>query len=165
MADLLTVEVTGEEKLERGLRALEGDLKTAIRTAAPALRDEVLLMVRDKYRRKDGWPKRKQSTIDRYAAMNRRGFRVLNEDLRRTDALYQSETTHGGPHSIYRVEDDSLTMGTDLKYAAILQARGWKQYDPEDSHVRRFLAVLKRAQKERIEDRGFEYRDGGEIPF
>lgn len=167
----LSVGVEGEEKLERALTGVMGDLKTPIRDVERPLSDEVLLMVRDQFRshgargRSGAWPANKASTIAGYTAQNRRGFSVLNEPMRRTGALYAAVTTRGAPHGIFEVTDDSMTHGTDLIYAGVHQRKRRKVYDPTDEDARKFLAVIRRGLGQKFKDRGFDYVDRGEIPF
>lgn len=172
MADFITVGVEGEEKLERALTGYARDLEAPIRPVARPLSDEVYLMVRAQYasRGRRGptgreWT-RKQSTIDAYTAMNRKGFSVINEEMRLSDTLFISESTRGAPHGIYDVQDSELTMGTDLIYGRIWQDRGQKQYDPTEGDVRNFRKVIQGGLLRKAVDRGFDYQaDSGEIPF
>jgi hypothetical protein len=168
----VSIEITGQERLDRAFKGMADDLSAPIRPVARPLSDVVLLMVRGQYSsngrrgpRGKAWS-RKQSTIDRYTAMNRRGFSVVNQNMRRTDALYISESTRGGPGGIYEVEDDSLTMGTSLRYGKILQDRGQTQYDPTEADIRDMLRVIRNHQGKQAADRGFDYQERETaIPF
>lgn len=168
----LSVGIEGEERLQRALKGTADDLSAPIPPVARPLSDVVLLMVRAQYNSRGrrgptgrAWT-RKQSTIDRYSAMNKRGFKVINQEMRRTDVLYISESTRGGPHGVYIVEDDQLVMGTDLFYGKIQQDKGQEQYDPTEQDLKDMLRVIRNYQGKQAADRGFDFEDrGAGIPF
>jgi hypothetical protein len=167
MPDFISIEVLGQERLTTALSGVARDVED-LRPSFLAVSDEVYSIIRTQYatRGHGRWPANKTSTIERYAAMNRRGFSVINEPMRRTDALFISETTRGGPHGIYIEEPQSLTMGTDLSYGAIHQARDRKQYDFSDDDVERLAKIIQRGLVTKIADRGFDAKpDAGAIPF
>lgn len=157
--------------MERDIGALRRHFDAPIRPVAGQVEEVIFSAVRAQYAsggtrgpNSQRWA-RKDSTVERYAAMNRRGFRVLNEPMRRTDALYISETTRGGPHSVSVTEDDFMARGTDLPYGLIQQRRGRLQYDLTDDDVRRIVSVVKRGLVKDV-DRFFDYReDFGEAAF
>jgi phage gpG-like protein len=168
----ISIGVEGEEKLDRALRGVAADTSD-LRPSWRPVSDEIYSIVRKQFASKRGWKPRAQSTIDRYTAMNRRGFSVINETLRRTDAMFKAVSTRGASHGIYIEESDSLTVGTDLPYAGIHQSGGSKIpqrkiYDLDDSDVTRLIRILRRGLTEKIADRGFdisEAADTGAIPF
>lgn len=167
---ILGIEVTGLDRMEHDTRVLVRNLSAPIRPAASQLEEETYIEVRAQYAsagakgRHGAWPKNKPETVDRYAAMNKRGFKVLNQPMRRTDALFISETTRGGPHSIRVVEDDALTLGTDLAYGALHQKKGRMQYDPTDEGIRRRLSIIKRGVVKEV-NQFFDYVETGEFAF
>lgn len=171
MADNFSITVD-DVKFQRAIRGTVKALDAVIRPVDRPLSDEVYGFVRAQYSSRGSrgptgkaWT-RKQSTIDRYSAMNKRGFSVINEPMRRTDALYVSEVTRGAPHGVYEVEDNELTLGTSLSYGLIQQRRGQMQYDPTEADVTRLMRIIKRGAGEKIQDAGFDYVDhGGAIPF
>lgn len=146
----ITVEISGTENLRRDAALLAARMNSPVRAVARQLGEVTLSAVRSQYasagrRGPKGRPwTRKQSTIDRYTAMNRRGFAVINEPMRRTDALFKSESTFGAPHAIFEVTDDAVVMGTDLVYGSVWQARGQTQYDPTLEDVARYASIIKR---------------------
>ena len=172
----ISVEVQGEERFDGALRGVAADLSD-LRPAWRAVSDEIYTITRQQFsthgaRGEAGkWKERADSTVARYTAVNRRGFSVLNETLRRTDALFKALTTRGAPHGIYDETPDSLTVGTDLPYAQIHQRGGSripqrKLYDPTERDAARLVSVLKRALAGKVKDRGFDYTDdGGEAAF
>jgi hypothetical protein len=171
MPETVSIEIEGIPRLDLALKGVLADLAD-LRSAWRPVSDEVYSIVRSQYSTRGArgpggaWPANKESTVARYTAMNRRGFSVINEPMRRTDTLFISETTRGGPHGIYEEAPDSLTMGTDLEYGAIWQARNRRQYDFTEDDGLRLLRILKRGLKGKVIDRGFDYVEGGqEIPF
>jgi hypothetical protein len=167
----ISVEVQGEERMERDIRGFNRNLDMPVRPVARELGEVTASAVRAQYassgrRGPKGRPwSRKQETVERYTAMNRRGFRVLNEPMRRTDALYQSEATLGGPHSVFEVDDNALTMGTTLKYGLIQQRRGQTQYDPTDEDLRRYGSIIRRGLVKGVNE-FFDYKpDFAEAAF
>lgn len=155
----------------RDIGILTRNFAAPIRRVAEQVREVVILAVRGQYntqgRRGPHGPGKpnKPETVARYAAINRRGFKVLNQWLRRTDALFQSEATRGAPHGIYEVDDDSMTMGTDLIYGRIQQDRGNYQYDLTDVDFRRIASIVKRGILKDV-DNFFDYQpDFAEAAF
>jgi|ERR1051325_2540559 hypothetical protein len=163
MAEFISIQVEGEERLDKALRGFSGDIDRSIGDVARPLSDVVYSMVRAQYashgrRGPTGKPwTRKQSTIDRYTAMNRRGFSVINEPGRRTDTAFIAQSTRGGPHGIYDVQPNSLTVGDDLGYTRIRQDQGFKAYDPTSSDIKEFARVIVGGLRGKIIDRGFDY--------
>lgn len=171
MADSLSIGVIGDKEfstaLERGVRYAEAP----IRPVAPGIQQIVVLAVRGQYRSKGTrgptgrqWT-RKPETVRRYSEANRKGFKYINEEMRRTDALFVSEVTIGGPHGILEVGDDYLIMGTDLAYGKIWQDKGQKQYDLTAEDVRDVKNLMVRGLSRSFTPGLFDYKDSGEIPF
>lgn len=171
----LEIEVEGGEKLSAALSGLAADLSD-LRPAWRAISDEVYAIERAQFRSQGArgpagkWKERAKSTVDRYSAINRRGFAVLNETLRRTDTLFKAVTLRGAPHGLYEEGPDGLTLGFDLDYGQIHQKGGRKIpqrkiYDLTEQDARRLVSILKRGLAGKSKDRGFDYVDGGEIPF
>lgn len=172
----INVTVDGEERLLGALRGVAADLSD-LRPAWRPVSDELYSIVRQQFASQGArgpvgkWEGRADSTVARYTAINRRGFAVLNETLRRTDALFKSVSTRNAPHGIYDEQPDSLTVGTDLKYAGIHQKGGGripqrKVYDLTEQDERRLLSIIKRGLAGKVKDRGFDYTDdGGEAAF
>jgi hypothetical protein len=172
VTDFLYTKVDGEQRIGRAINNVVRAVSAPIRKAARPLEDRVFLMVAQQYdsngrRGPTGHPwTRQQSTIDRETAMNRRGFTVLNMNMQRTGNLRTSETRRGAPHSIEIIEDDSITLGTDLEYGLIQQRRGQTQYDPVDSDVADFGKTLVRSVRGEITSDGwFDYVERPAIPF
>lgn len=162
-----------DQMLLFGLRGVAVDTERAIRPVAPAISDIVRSGVRAQYNSAGrrgptgkAWT-RKQSTIDRYTSMNARGFggKVLNEPMRRTDRLHISETVRGAAHGIEIIEDNAITMGTDLRYGAIHQARGQKQYDLTDGDLDEIIRAARRGLALKWVDRGFDVQEVGALGF
>jgi phage gpG-like protein len=171
----IEIGVEGEEKLERALKGAVADLSD-LRPAWRPVSDELFSITRAQFATQGArgpagkWEKRADSTVDRYSSINRRGFTVLNETLRRTDAMFKAVTLRRAPHGIYDEQADSLTVGTDLPYAAIHQKGGpkipqRKIYDLTERDAARLMSILKRGLMKKIEDRGFDFVDSAEIPF
>lgn len=167
----ISVEIDGLDRMERDVKTLQRNFDAPIRPVANQVEEVIFSAVRAQYasagtRGPHGkqWT-RKQETVDRYTAMNRRGFSVLNEPMRRTDALYKSEATRGGPHSISITEDNWMARGTDLPYGLIQQKRGQLQYDPTEEDIRRMLSIVKRGVIKDV-NHFFNYtEDFGEAAF
>lgn len=170
----ISIQVEGEERLLRALKGAESDV-TDLRSSWRPVSDEIYSITRAQFASQGGragsrWPPRAQSTVDRYTAINRKGFKVLNETLRRTDAMFKSLANRGAAHGIYEEEAMSLTMGTDLPYANIHQRGGGKIpqrkiFDLTDADADRLMKILKRGLTVKIADRGFDVKDDGGLPF
>lgn len=172
----ISFEVEGEERLTRALRAVAADTSD-LRPSWRAVSDEVYSILRSQFSTQGArgpggrWPARAKSTVDRYTAINRKGFAVLNEPLRRTDAMFRALTTRGAPHGVYEEGAEELVLGTTLPYAVIHQRGGGripqrKIYDFTERDTARIRSILKRGLVEKIKDRGFDYvEDSAEIPF
>lgn len=180
----ITVEVQGEERLNKALRGVAADLSD-LTPAWRAVSDEIYSIERRQFSTQGArgpagkWEKRADSTVARYTAINRRGFAVLNETLRRTDATFKALTTRGAPGGIYDPQPSSLTVGTDLKSpkgfpypkahqtgAPRANIRQRKLYDLTDRDAARLLSILKRGLVGKVKDRGFDYvEDFGEAAF
>jgi hypothetical protein len=171
----ISVDVGDGERLLGALRGVAADL-SELRPGWRAVSDEVYAIERAQFRSLGArgpvgkWRERARSTIDRYASINRRGFAVLNETLRRTDSLFKAVTTRGAPHGVYEEGPDGLTMGFDLAYGMIHQKGGGKVpqrkvYDLTEQDARRLGSILKRGLAGKIKDRGFDFVDGGEFAF
>jgi hypothetical protein len=166
-----SIEVEGVERLERDAVVLQRNFHAPIRPVAGQVEEVVFSAVRAQYASRGTrgphgreWT-RKQSTIDRYTAMNRRGYSVLNEPMRRTDALFKSEVTRGGPHSVSVTEDDRMARGTDLFYGRIQQEkRGQLQYDLTEGDIRRILSIINRGIVKDV-NHFFDFVDAGEFAF
>jgi phage gpG-like protein len=158
---------TALERLER----VYSDPRPAFRPMA----EQVVKMARaqmDSAGRHSGrpWAARAPSTMRSITSANRGGFRSVGLPLHATGRLFRGVGTFGGPDSIYREERDGVTVGTSVPYARFHQTgtRRMPQrkiYDPTDRDIREIIAAGKRSFRERIEPLGFEYSDGGEIPF
>jgi len=176
-----TAAVEGAEKVERAGQGLDRDLLDW-RHAWRAVSDEVYSIERHQFltlgaRGPNGrWKERSQAYVDRQTSINRKGFKVLNELMRRTDAMFKAVTMRGAPGGIYEETGTSLTLGTSLKsdkgfpYPAAHQTGGKrlpqrKIYDPTERDAARLASILKRGLVKKIADRGFDYVDAGEIPF
>lgn len=166
MPDFISIQVEGAERLDVALQGVARDAED-LRQAWRPVSDEVYSIIRNQYatRGHGTWPANKTSTIERYAAMNRRGFSVINEPMRATDKLFIAETTRNAPHGIYIEEAQSLTMGADLPYGKIHQDRLRKQYDFSDEDAARLAKIIKRGLVVKIADRGFDFVERAEIPF
>lgn len=174
MPDFISIQVSGEERLQRALTGMTGDVSD-LRPSWRPVSDEVYSIVRNQFATEGGragsrWPKRSEKYLDRLTAMNRRGFTTIAEPLRRTGALYNAVSTRGAPHGVYDAQADSLTLGTDLPYANIHQRGGPKMpqrkvYDLTEQDVSRLMSILKRGLVSKIKDRGFDFVNVTEIPF
>jgi hypothetical protein len=168
----ITSQVKGIDTIRRQLDGFRGDLERCIESAVDQLEELAYLMVDAQYA-SDGragptgrqWT-RKPSTIAAYTRENRAGFRNLNQNMRRTDALHISETRKGAPHQIREVTPISIKLGTDLLYGAIQQERGQKQYDPPEKVIKQAGIIIVRGQKGKALAQHFQYQEGaGGIPF
>lgn len=166
----LSVEISGLDRMSLDVGALMRNFAAPVRPVAGQIEEVIFSAVRAQYasRGRRGphskeW-KRKPATVERYTAMNRGGFRVLNEPMRRTDALFISETTRGGPHSISITEDDSMTRGTDLPYGLIQQKLGRLQFDPTEGDLLRIKDIIRRGVVKDV-DHFFDYRETGGAAF
>lgn len=170
----LSIEVIGEERLLRELTGVARDVSD-LRPSWRPVSDEVYSIVRAQFntegtRGSGRWPARAASTLDQITSMNSRGFKVVGLPLRRTDALHNAVTTRGGSHSVYEETPDSLTLGTDLKYAMIHQRGGSKIpqrkiYDLTENDADRMMRILNRGLVVKIKDRGFDVQEVGELGF
>jgi phage gpG-like protein len=170
----LSIEVEGESRLLGSLASVAADISDH-RPSWRAVSDEIYSIERAQFqtqgtRGSGRWKERAESTVARYSAINRKGFAVLNETLRRTDALFRAVTTRGAPSGVYDEQKDSLTVGTTLPYAVIHQKGGAKIpqrkiYDLTEADARRLLSIVKRGLVSKIADRGFDFKETSEIPF
>lgn len=176
----LSIEITGAEKLDFALRGVAEDISDFRKVARP-VSDEIYSIVREQFstqgaRAGSKWPKRSDAYLASLTRLNRGGFRSIAEPLRSSDALFRAVTTRGAPGGIYDPQEDSLTLGTNLTSArGFPYPRAHQQggdtlpqrriYDLTERDVQNIGRVIKRAYREEIADRGFDFVDAAEIPF
>lgn len=172
MPDIITIQVEGLPRLQAALEGVARDAENLSQTWR-AVEDEIYSIEREQFatRGHGSWEPRKDSTVERYTAMNRRGFSVINEPERATDTLFRAVTTRGAPHGILNEEPQSLTMGFDLAYGQYQQTGTTRMpqrkiYDLDEGDARRLAQIIKRGLVTKIADRGFDAKaDAGAIPF